>query len=365
MGIVRLLLALSVVVAHSSPLFGQTLWGGAIAVELFFIISGFYMALILNEKYNTPDKTMIFYKNRFLKLFPIYWTTLLLTILFLLATYVLFNKGGTIELLFNNLSNLGFFSFYILFSNIFILGEDIFMFLGLNGDAIIFTKYFTETTTPLHKFIIIPQSWTLSLEIMFYIIAPFIARKSSKLLITLFLASVIIKVSLWSNGYINDPWSYRFILSELSFFFIGMIIYRVYKLGFYFKIINNKSLFNVGFFIFLLSGYVYSDMKNVLTFNNIDSLKYLIYCLFILFLPLLFEHTKNNKIDRYIGELSYPVYIVHIFVLYFVNKLDVGIYTSLVAIIGSILLSITLNKYIQRNIEKIRKNNIKKVQNDK
>ena len=65
MGTIRLLLAISVVIAHSNPFFGQRLWEGEIAVELFFIISGFYMALILNEKYNTTEKTVIFYQNRF------------------------------------------------------------------------------------------------------------------------------------------------------------------------------------------------------------------------------------------------------------------------------------------------------------
>lgn len=333
--------------------------GGEIAVELFFIISGFYMALILNEKYNTSGKTVVFYKNRFLKLFPIYWTILFFTVSLFLVSYLVLNKGGVLEHIVNNLNNLGFFSIYIFFSNIFLIGEDLLMFLGFKGDSIIFTKSFSDTDMPFHKFIIVPQSWTLSLEIMFYLIAPFIARRSIKLLVILFFISIVIKIGLWDTGFINDPWSYRFIISELSFFFIGMIMYKVYKSGSYSKIIDNKSLFFIGLSLFLISGYFYHDLKIILDFNGVDTFKYMIYFLFILFLPLLFVQTKENKLDRYIGELSYPVYIVHIFVIIFVSRVANNTNLSLLTIIGSILFSIVLNKFIQERIEKIRIKNLK------
>jgi len=41
MGILRLLLALSVITAHAGPIFGLTSVGGVMAVETFFMISGF------------------------------------------------------------------------------------------------------------------------------------------------------------------------------------------------------------------------------------------------------------------------------------------------------------------------------------
>ena len=89
--------------------------GGEIAVELFFIISGFYMSLILNEKYNTPDKILIFYKNRFLKLFPIYWTVLIFTITLFVVSYFLLEKGSTLEYIYSNIDNLGFLVFIFFF----------------------------------------------------------------------------------------------------------------------------------------------------------------------------------------------------------------------------------------------------------
>jgi peptidoglycan/LPS O-acetylase OafA/YrhL len=180
MGLIRLLLAISVVLAHSDSLFGVKLWGGVMAVEMFFIISGFYMALILNEKYNSPDKTIIFYKNRLLKLLPIYWTVLSLTLLLSIVSYFTFNKGGTLLHFIDDFDDLGFFAFYVVFSNVFLMGQDLLMFLGLNEEGVVLTKSFSDTSTPLHKFIIIPQAWTLSLEIVFYLMAPFLLRKKLK-----------------------------------------------------------------------------------------------------------------------------------------------------------------------------------------
>lgn len=52
MGLIRILLAISVIASHSDALFGFNFVGGGLAVQAFFMISGFYMALILSGKYN-------------------------------------------------------------------------------------------------------------------------------------------------------------------------------------------------------------------------------------------------------------------------------------------------------------------------
>jgi len=90
MGIIRLILALTVVAAHSTAIFGSTLVGGKIAVQSFYIISGFYMSLILNEKYvGKFNSYFLFLSNRFLRLFPIFWVVLILTALLSIAQYIL------------------------------------------------------------------------------------------------------------------------------------------------------------------------------------------------------------------------------------------------------------------------------------
>src|SRR5262245_24765333 len=68
MGLIRLVLALSVVVWHM-PGATWKLLNAAVAVLCFFIISGFYMALVLNTKY---DNAKDFYVARVVRLYPAY-----------------------------------------------------------------------------------------------------------------------------------------------------------------------------------------------------------------------------------------------------------------------------------------------------
>ena len=85
MGILRIALAICVFIAHSSN-FGITLLGGDIAVEIFFVISGFYMQKILFEIYtfSKMGKKWLqkFYINRYLRLLPIYIFTLSIAIVY-------------------------------------------------------------------------------------------------------------------------------------------------------------------------------------------------------------------------------------------------------------------------------------------
>jgi peptidoglycan/LPS O-acetylase OafA/YrhL len=52
---------------------------GLVAVQVFFIISGFYMSLILKEKYKT--NTILFYTNRLFRPFPTYLLVLVLSVI--------------------------------------------------------------------------------------------------------------------------------------------------------------------------------------------------------------------------------------------------------------------------------------------
>src|SRR5438093_7095325 len=88
MGMFRFLLALSVVIAHTKAIYGYELIGGYLSVNSFFIISGFYMAFILNEKYIGKNSSYrLFITNRFLRIYPIYWLTLI-SMIFLSWQYV-------------------------------------------------------------------------------------------------------------------------------------------------------------------------------------------------------------------------------------------------------------------------------------
>lgn len=77
MGLLRLLLPACVVAFHGGPIFGSR-GMGAEAVPAFFVLSGFYMNLVLDISYR--GAVWKFYVNRILRLFPLYWAFLVLTV---------------------------------------------------------------------------------------------------------------------------------------------------------------------------------------------------------------------------------------------------------------------------------------------
>ncbi len=73
-------MAVSVVLWHSQPIFGYFGLPGDVAVHLFFMISGFYMTLIINGKYNHPNGIKAFYVGRWFRLFPLFYLSVALTL---------------------------------------------------------------------------------------------------------------------------------------------------------------------------------------------------------------------------------------------------------------------------------------------
>ena len=79
----------------------------------------------------------------------------------------------------------------------------------------------------------------------------------------------------------------------------------------------------------------------------------------MIFLRLFFEITKSNSIDRFIGELSYPVYCTHMLVAE-LNQTIIGYfklsYACLPAanVLGTILVSLVLVFFVEQKIDKIR-----------
>ena len=90
MGLLRTILALLVVGSHLHA-FG----GGFFAVKAFFIISGFYLALVIDTRYYALPVSS-FYVSRFLRLLPLYWVVGLLT---LAAEFLLVPRGQFLDTL--------------------------------------------------------------------------------------------------------------------------------------------------------------------------------------------------------------------------------------------------------------------------
>jgi len=363
MGTLRFLLALAVVIVHTSHLYGFSLYGlrltgGVVAVQAFYMISGFYMALILNTKYTGKGSYKLFITNRFLRIYPAYWVVLLLTLAitcFPTFTHIFgftpWDYIGTdtplslISIIFLNITNLGLF------------GQDIVLFLGIRSDGgLYFTTNFTESKPALYEFLPVPQAWTLSLELMFYVLAPFLARRKTYVLLSLIAASLVIRFYIYFVADLyQDPWTYRFFPAELAFFVAGMVCYRSYLW------VNEKRI----------SGYVATIATVVVICATIGYeflpgyavRQWAYYGLLFSLMPFLFMFSSSHRsTDAWIGELSYPMYISHVFVLLALSPLLKGISSSLVTLIvcaATVLFSLELMRYVSTPIEKYRQNRIR------
>lgn len=361
MGILRFILAITVIIAHSQPLFGVlNLTDGVIAVQIFFMISGFYMGLILSEKYNKDWKTTkAFYYNRFIKIYPLYWFVLIGAVII-----------GFVELLFHDIdlpssrfiqyfsnSNDYFHLFLLILPQITLIGLEWLLFLKYNSETKSLNSLFSrnQNTVGAHEFIYVPQAWTLGLEVLFYLFAPLLNKIKSRYLFIIIIFSLLFRI--FAYYFLNlrsDPWVYRYFPFEISFFLVGILTYRGYiKFRSIIDNIPKKLIFSPVIFQLLL----------IILFQFIpldyNLKKWALFVLTALNLPLLFNFSKKIKFDRGIGELSYPIYIVHNAILiyfwglmYKFSNIDNSIvinFLSILVIIGvSIILNIILNKFLKR-----------------
>ncbi|NDJ22410.1 acyltransferase family protein [Nostoc sp. B(2019)] len=352
MGLLRVLLALTVVVAHSNAIFGLIFTQGVVAVQTFFIISGFYMTMILEKKYIGKGSYKLFLSNRLLRLYPIYWVVLIITIIVNLVAVFVIDKPVTLSYYINYFSQMNFGTFlFTVITNIILLGQDVVMFLGLDTETgkMFFTSDYFKTDPEFWRFLFIPQAWTLGIELSFYLIAPFLVRRKTSTILTLISISLLLRVYIYFYlGLTNDPWIHRFFPTELALFLLGTISYRIYSK------IANKKIRKIELSItvvFLLATIFYQFIPD---FYKMWSF-YIFSCLSI---PFIFKVTKDSKFDMRLGEFSYPVYIVHRIVIQVLtpitDRLRIDDYRGELATVLSFLAAFLLIKYVSDPIEKIR-----------
>jgi len=358
MGVLRLILSLTVVAAHYGRLLGLfSFCGGFTAVQSFFIISGFYMSLIINEKYIGKNKSYkLFLTNRLLRIFPIYWIVLILSILVFLSISLLTNDFVKfVNYKYTNFCSLTF----LIFTNLFIFFQDAVMFLGINkiDGNLFFTKDFTSTKPALYLFLFIPQAWSLGVELLFYVIAPFILNRGFKIVLPLIIVSILLRYILYYGFNLqNDPWLYRFFPTELSFFLLGYISFRLVSR---IHLINNKTQITILSLLAFLT-IVFPLIPAVkLSFIPFQLKEIFYFSLITISIPILFNKLKKNRIDNKIGELSFPVYISHMLIGAVSNSLPLSYFhnSTLIAFL-SILFSLILIQYVSVPLEKYRQSRL-------
>ena len=306
MGLLRFILAVCVVASHTGPFLGIKWMEGSNAVVAFFIISGFYMSLILNEKY-TGEKSSygLFIGNRLLRLMPIYYTILIAHLILCGISFICNDDALSLQGYIDHGSELHFNGWVLMiFCNLFILGQDTLYYLHLSNDNGLIWS--VKDGLPTTWLILIMPAWTLSIELFFYLIAPFILRVQKRIIITFILVLSLMVYCRIMGADLGDITKSQFV-SYLIYFLAGGIAWLLYK-----KIKQadiSKSICKIIFIIYLccLFAFPYLFPANEMQIQ-------LFYVITFLTVPFIFFLTKNWKWDAIIGEYSYPVYITHIMV---------------------------------------------------
>lgn len=331
MGSLRLFLALCVAFGHfGTPLGFPT---SDIAVQSFFVISGFYMALVLNEKYG-PGSYWLFISNRLLRLWPTY-------LVILIPSFAIASNWWPVASL-----DLASIAYYFV-SQIIILGQETYFYLFTSHGTLGLTLHPGTMPNLLYKLAPVPQAWTLALEFYFYLLAPFVVRRSPAFIGAIIAASLVLRMTLLVLFDLSgDPWSSRFFPSELALFLIGSLGYYAYAPR---NDVQRKQVY-----VMLLAAAV--PLLVCLAVSRWDGVSRLaslaLLGAVIMSVPYLFKLTRNMAWDRYLGELSYPFYICHFLIGWMVLPETVsGAYVCALLSLG---LATQLYRWIERPIDRWR-----------
>jgi peptidoglycan/LPS O-acetylase OafA/YrhL len=304
-GIIRVLLAAAVVFGHAPVWTGHDPQASFLrplpayfAVQAFFVISGFYMEL-LRKKYALAP-IWIFYSNRYSRLIVSYWIVLILTVLLIaLMPSVTFPPASFLA---SFKSDSASEWTLVVFSNLAMFGQDLLSVLySLPSNAVL-----------------IPQAWSLALELWFYLLVPLLWRASDRTLWIIVAGSLALRLTIVLSSLPFFPWQQKFFPAEVMFFVLGMLSFR--HSSQILKIVRSGRicLLSVSTLIILANwfqpfAFAWPE-TSTMWFSNL-----LIGAIFYFTLPSMFSLTSRSRIDRLIGEFSYPIYLLHITLWYFIE----------------------------------------------
>jgi peptidoglycan/LPS O-acetylase OafA/YrhL len=310
MGILRLFLALCVIAGHAqAPIFGAIgpAWS-TYAVLVFFIISGFYMAMVMDTKYKWgPIRE--FYISRALRIYPVYWAALIFSaILLFICKYPFFSY-------FHMLPKIS--KIYAVFSNLFIFGQDEVYYLCVKApDGSCAQQILTTINSP---------GWSIAVELLFYLMAPFCIRSlaRSSCLLTLgaifFVLARFVNIAdfqtLFGNPTLSMNASIKYYFFPASWVFFGAgacSYYAIYKVA-----AGQATLTPIAY----AAGIV---LVVLISLNSDLPIAWWQLATLTATVPGIFAVTKNIKVDRLIGELSYPVYMFHYAIVWTFNYYKLG-----------------------------------------
>jgi peptidoglycan/LPS O-acetylase OafA/YrhL len=357
MGLLRFLLAAAVVLAHShsDEIASIPFLNAGVAVCAFFIISGFYMAMVLDQKYR--DKIKLFYLNRFIRVsLPYYFVLLAALFIYFGASWY---KGHWIDRLqyWSQLMAQSDYATALLLSlpQLTLIGIDFVCLLTLDfsqglqwilpaphGGIVPAGSILAE------RMLFVPQAWSISFELVFYLLAPWLNRRSTRFLVSLTLCSLALKIlfRIYLGGGVGTKWDQQFLPPQFGFFTLGMLAFRLKG----FLVPRVQAALKSYFLLFFGLLFVYKTLPPLVA-------EPLFLLLTFIGLPALFAQTQASKIDGWIGDLSYPMYLTHIMVRWLMLGTSAQAFSSVAPgklLVATILFSILFVFCLEKPLDRWR-----------
>jgi len=242
-----------------------------------------------------------------------------------------------------------------------------------NRQATIFIPTLETPTIFLSSYLFIPQAWSLSHELMFYLLVPFLARLKnwSLLLVALVFFSSRVYFLEVQDLQMMNWYEFKFFPFELCFFLAGMLSHRLFQ---YLEenVFKESRRFRLPAILLL-----------VIAMFSVGSLpgysNWVFYGMLVLLLPFAFEgsdirdvkmfesplRSRLNKLDRRAGELAYPLYTSHLAIVVFMYALipdltsNIGqLWSTFIILISTLMLAILLLKFVQDPVDQYRRDKL-------
>ncbi len=317
-GIYRFLLAILVATSHIQSPF-QEFHIGALAVIGFYTLSGYLMTLVYLQKFKPkPYSKRYFYLDRLIRIFPLY---LFFTLLLLIFKITFLHQTPN-------------FSFLSIFSHLTLLPLNYYPFIPINLT--------TDTNLP-----IISPTWSLATEFHFYLLVPFLVISPYFVALGSFASSFLFAlVSLKSP----DPFTYAYTLPAPIFFTFlsGSLLYYYQK---HKQPIASFTLVTL-WVCFVLLLFILTFKSRHTSGFNIETITG-----FLLALPLinlLSRISPHNKLDKFFGALSYPIFLNHFLILDLFQIVIPNSSSLIFTLAISIVTAFLAHKYIETPLTKLR-----------
>ncbi|HRD58278.1 MAG TPA: acyltransferase [Ferruginibacter sp.] len=300
----RAIAVILVIISHWIPTTNliNRIPNGAIGVDIFFVLSGFLISKILFDNKNRAEELNIskssliknFYVRRTLRIFPIYYLTIFILLLF--SKYTGTNIQSAFVYFVTYTSNFYFFNIQ-----------------GWDG--------------------MVSHLWSLAVEEQFYLIWPWIILFSNKKYF-LHIISIFIFIGVLSQ-YLMSGIKMSSVLTFTCFDAFGLgailawiITYANEKLNKFYTIISVASA--ISFFLFILG--IIQNKWTIIPFRTLVSVITLWIITYIIInrdtKSLKFKFILNNRVLIFLGKISYGLYLYHNIIPGTLNSKIINIYIN-------------------------------------